>query len=571
MSKAIEYFSQNAFMIYSLSDSYDKKLEQKDITEKSAKLFLEEKQYLNAGIVLYYLVDNVWGMRNSNILFEVCNRAIESFETVLSEDKSSNEEIMLSYNFIIDILCRIIPLLNSNKREISEFLFLMQNKLGQFIFDNYKDHTDKKIYLVTGFKIEGSIESCWDIILPTQETTILKKGGGSSYSISSSFNCFLSSNDYFSALKIVKLDESFFDSNYLYGWMNAIKGITNPNDEVKCFEEAFKAFSRDYKEGWINPGDLWKKYFKSRYHLSLGLQDKNNFKGCLIESLESLGEMRSGLINYQILKYKYLLETFVAFFILKDSREIDKSQLKLEKEIRNSYLSSFDLIALDFINNLGILTKEIENDPDNAIFRISDFKDIISKFPLFASNLDNSKSLVGKGFHQFLNGKTAWIYRALQSIKSDETPLQKIILRLYQAKLPQFTQRVHGNFENGRDLFLLPKDKDELQVIQVKLGDIKISDWRKIKPQLEEMMETEIPHTLSKEKIKKKIGILLFTGHINPNVDSVINDWKIKRKEKLDEDYDFINIDKLVTFITDNGLISEFRLASLENGIKLEI
>lgn len=567
MSSAIDFYEKNSIFF---PRTHEEKLKQIEVSKSSSELFSQEGHFFNAGIILYKLIDDVWGLRDSKILFEICNKAIDLLEREI-QNNSSNENTILSYTFIIDTLGRIIPLLNNEKNNISDYLYLVQNNLASFLFDNFKDHKNNQAFLVSGFRIEGSISSNWEIVLNHQETAIYKKGGGSSYAINSAFDNYLNSNDYISAHKIIEINKSFFDSNYLRGWLYAIKGIVYPSDEVKYFKKSYEEFSKDYKEGWSNPGDLWAKYFKSRYFLSVGLRNKDDFKKLLNQALDILGEMRSGLINYQILKYKYVIEAFVAFFILKDSNEIIKAHSKICREIKNSYITNFDSNVLDFINQLSTLTKEIETDPENGIFNISNFGELIRNFPLFNSSFDNSKRIMGAGLKDYLYGKTAWIYKALQSIKSNEIILQKIVLNLFQAKYPRYSHRVHGNFENGRDLFVLPQNEDTLKVIQVKLGDINLPDWRKIKPQLEEMMETHLPEALIRNKITRKVGILLFNGHIKPNVDAVISDWQAKRLENMYEEYEFMNIDDLVNFIVENSLVSEFRLASIENGLKLQL
>ena len=217
-------------------------------------------------------------------------------------------------------------------------------------------------------------------------------------------------------------------------------------------------------------------------------------------------------------------------------------------------------------------TVKLDTEPDVGLYYIGPLNELIVRLPIFSSHINKSKKIIGAGSRQILNGDSAWIHRTLESIK-DETILHKLLLRLFQAIYPKYAQNVHGSYENGRDLFFLPKDESVLRIIQVKCGDLSLPDWRKVKPQLEEMMETDIPQALKDKKISKKVGILLFTGHIRPNVESAITGWKNTKKEQVKEEYLFEylfkNLDDFVNFIYNEKLISEFHKSLSEYGIKL--
>ena len=564
MGKAIEYYKTHDFF-YDLNEAKKDELIENSLT--LSKLFLGENDYFGSGYILYNLIDVVWGKNDISLLFNVCSNAIDSLEKEISISESIEKKI-LSYNFIISILGRTIPLLNNDKESISEYLIALMNKLGVLIYDNFKENAHRKYFLVEGFRVEGSLIRNWTTILPFEES-IIYKGGGSSYNIQSAFICFKNSEDYDSAKKIIEIDDDMFDTNHLKGWKEAILGFVNSKNEMIHFKKSFREFQKDYKEGWYHPSDLWAQYFQSRYYLSKAF-NSNEFQKNLEESLIVLDGVDRGMINYQINKYKYLIESFVAFFILKDSSEISKSVDKIEKEIRNGTISTLDIKIRNFVEELSRKVYEIDKDPDTGIWLIADFGDLIQDFPLFISNPENSKKIIGKGFNDYLVGKTDWIYRTIKNIKQERI-LHKILLDLYRSQYPRFTQLVHGSFENGRDLFLLPKNSERLELIQVKIGDISLTEWRGIKQQLEEMMETDIPQTLNNKKITQKVGFLLFTGHFKPNVESAKNGWLAKRKEKMDEEYDFINLDDFVNYIIDNKLVAEFRKSAISNKVEIEI
>ncbi len=131
-----------------------------------------------------------------------------------------------------------------------------------------------------------------------------------------------------------------------------------------------------------------------------------------------------------------------------------------------------------------------------------------------------------------------------------QTPFCQILLNkgykiIYRSK--------HGPFEKGKDIVAIDNNGDYL-AYQLKTGDIDLSIWRKIKGEIDELVQLPIDHpSIDRKRIHK--AYLVTNGYISDvvkaiikdiNEDNVIKDRKYAYLDIINKDMllnDFIKID----------------------------
>lgn len=115
------------------------------------------------------------------------------------------------------------------------------------------------------------------------------------------------------------------------------------------------------------------------------------------------------------------------------------------------------------------------------------------------------------------------VHRMLEAI-DDERILQRISLRLAQARLPRCAQVRHGPLEYGKDVVVLTEESGRriLRMYQLKVGDLDRPDWRAVQPQLEEMFLVPLKTINIDPPADEQIGVLVCNGHAGPSVDLVM-------------------------------------------------
>jgi len=110
----------------------------------------------------------------------------------------------------------------------------------------------------------------------------------------------------------------------------------------------------------------------------------------------------------------------------------------------------------------------------------------------------------------------------------------------------------HGPAEEGKDV--IAKDiKGKVTAFQLKRGNINVAEWRKMKSEIEELVELPIRHSSVKQNIKHQ-PVLVTTGFINEHVQSRIDGqnirWKSKGFSRLET---WIGSELLMKFIQHTG------------------
>jgi hypothetical protein len=158
-----------------------------------------------------------------------------------------------------------------------------------------------------------------------------------------------------------------------------------------------------------------------------------------------------------------------------------------------------------------------------------------------------------------------WIHRDLGSINNERT-LHRILLRLFQNSIPRYAQVRHGPIEYGKDIVVAAEDGGQLvlRMYQAKCGDIKKRDWNDIRPQLEEIFQVPLETFQIPFPIHRRVGILIWNGHVDPYVEPVMQAWKQDQWTAFQRKYEFMHLDDIVNYILDSRLVSAFREALVE-------
>jgi hypothetical protein len=144
-----------------------------------------------------------------------------------------------------------------------------------------------------------------------------------------------------------------------------------------------------------------------------------------------------------------------------------------------------------------------------------------------------------------------------------------ILLRLIQAAVPFYAQIRHGPIEFGKDIVALVDIDGHtvLRLYQVKCGDISLPKWRESKDELDELLTVPVSAFQLPKPHDAVEGFLVANGHVKPSAEPAMEAWFTERR-KQGHSVEFIHLDGLVQWIFMDRLISEFRVALDEVGIK---
>jgi hypothetical protein len=160
--------------------------------------------------------------------------------------------------------------------------------------------------------------------------------------------------------------------------------------------------------------------------------------------------------------------------------------------------------------------------------------------------------------------------RTLETV-GDELVLQQVLLRLMQSRLPLYAQIRHGPLEYGKDIACLVEvdGRTRLEMYQVKAGNISTPVWRKSRDELEEMYQVELPAVQLSVEPDEREGILIFNGHLNANVEPIVEGWLAEQLNDHGRRFRLMNIDQIVNWVVQNNLISDLRQALDEAGVAI--
>lgn len=66
---------------------------------------------------------------------------------------------------------------------------------------------------------------------------------------------------------------------------------------------------------------------------------------------------------------------------------------------------------------------------------------------------------------------------------------------------------------------------------QVEAGDITVPVWRTARAELEEIFQVELPTVQLPVEPIRRVGVLIFNGHLNTNVEPAVHGWLAEQQD----------------------------------------
>ena len=136
-----------------------------------------------------------------------------------------------------------------------------------------------------------------------------------------------------------------------------------------------------------------------------------------------------------------------------------------------------------------------------------------------------------------------------------ESNITEEIIGCYE-RFGEWKSRWTSTAEEGSELIL--------RMYQAKCGDIKKSNWKDIRPQLEEIFQIPLETFQVPALVQRRIGILVWNGHADPYVEPVMQAWKKDQWTAFQREFEFMHLDSIVNYILDSRLVTAFRDALAE-------
>jgi hypothetical protein len=532
-----------------------------------------------AGYVLGQAIHCAWG--DADLMQEI---AAESFSVFLDAVQDAATPPL-----------EVIAALKTLSQQISLFSFMesaegglsyavIRNELGQRLAElgsGSIDEYERDGFLVRGFQLEARFDGTFSTQFPNREVLGHATTVGADYlslEIESAFRVAIDAGDYLGAFELAAAAPTAFTRPGLLGWKSAVEGLADSTKAAECFARAADEFARDVHdpdsdEPWSSINvDLWAKYFRAREAVALIGAKPESLPDQARLALAALEGTESGWVNPQVTCFRVLL--LAVSRVLADRQVPSLEDLRAELDLAGR-IGGGDISALvvEFLDLLQEGLQEVLEAPDRAfvIGTLPRAIEVLRRVPLFEEvvRLHVRDALGERALSLVLDQQRTWIHRTLESV-TDEAALQHIVLRLLQAGHPHYAQIRHGPLEYGKDVVALIEvgDGPVLDMYQAKVGDISLPQWRKVKPQLEEMFEVDVePLQLPVEPTRRN-GILIFNGHVLPTAEPAVAGWQEDQRDRGRE-VAFMHLDAIVEWIVMGRLIGEFRSAANEVGVSI--
>lgn len=465
----------------------------------------------------------------------------------------------------------------------------LYEELGHRLMAHYAESPEIENYLVKGVILKTDLQGNWEPLFPDYEV----QWGVEKYSkqviefnLPSAFHIFVNLCDYQGAEKIIELCPDAFISPGLRGWKAAVRGFSTPEVAPDMFEEAGNSFLEDTmpddgdlsKRGghWSSTNiELWGKYFLSRSALAKAVHDSSRLNEH-IRAAANIAREAQGWHDVNVSRYKILIQTLAQLVGEDPGLEPEQAKQQFIREIGFTGGKTEDNITMNFLELASEAFEGFKTNPQLELTsgRLSNALKALERISLIGPNISNAIApAIGNNMLELASGPVnTWIHRSLENIggRQGEDKLRKIILRLVQSSLPLYAQITHGSLEYGKDISVLLKSNDrlELHMYQVKCGNMTIPDWRTSKDQLEEMFQTSLPNSIIPNNLNPhRIGILAYNGHPNLHVAPLMDGWLEEQERDHGREYKFMHLDDIVQWIYRDRLVNEFKkaLSELDN------
>jgi hypothetical protein len=550
-----------------------------------AEAWSAEGRHTYAGYVLYIAIDFAWG--DGDVLVQCAQQALRELQSAVEFSEANSLDRTAALRLLI--VTAGMNYTDVDPSELRVSLESLYEEFGQHLLglgSRATDQEEREAFLVHGFELETTFDGTWRAVahgLEVDDGSLRYGGDHLSMNISSAFTLFRRAGDYQAAHAVIEMCPEAFTSHGLRGWKAAIAGLLNPDEAVERFTEASATFAEDVQDEetlqwtghWSSINiDLWAKYFAARAAVARIVREPARAIELVRQASAAMEGTESGWSNPQARCLRILVASIIEIWDGEAVVGFAEAREALLRQGRRSGFNNDDRLAGQFLEEAAEAFALLRDDPPRAMTsgRLAAALKTLSRISLMGSEVVAAiEPRIGEAAYQHLLGPVrTWIHRTLESIR-DERILQRVLLRLMQARLPLYAQVRQGAIEYGKDIVALVEveGRVQLEMYQVKVGDINMPLWGDIMYQLEQMFLVELKDIQLPIVPDSREGILIFTGHFNEYVEPIADGWIKQQKDLLNRSFRTMHLDDIVTWIVKFRLGSELRRACAEYDIAI--
>lgn len=468
-------------------------------------------------------------------------------------------------------------------------------ELGGRLLAHYSDSPQAENYLAKGVILRSDLKGNWKTSYPEYEVQWGEENWENcevAITLPSAFHLFMALNDYHGAQAVIDRCPDAFMTPNLEGWKFVVRGFVRPETAPESFAEAARAFASDTTPAWATKHNvtwddlaqrsvlsaavnvqMWAPYFRARSTVAAITREPGRVRELIRRAADEIRVTESGWLHSNVVRFRVLVQTLAQLVGDETTLTPEKAREHLLHASIFDEEGEEDEVVEQFLNAASEALDGFKADPAREITtgRLPAALDALARIPLIGPEVAKVVTpVIGEQMWNAAQGpKRTWIYRTLESV-ADEKSLQKVILRLAQASLPQYAQIRHGPIEYGKDVVaLFEKDgRRVLRMYQVKCGDITKATWREAREELEEIFLVPLSEFQMGKEADILEGILICNGHAKPHVEPVMENWFREQRRSRGWTVSFSHLDDLVNWIERERLTNEFKLALNEIGIE---
>jgi hypothetical protein len=538
----------------------------------------------SAGYAYQHAVDLAWG--NFDLMVQCYNDSLAAFQKgALDASRPRMERLACLWMWKTELSRNYADI---DSAQLSQALKSLDEEIAQLLLEiaETTNQPDAQAgYLVRGFHLTSDLEESFVPEYFPFEIRGMGMGWTNdtvTLTVQSAFQRFVTVSDYEAANTIAESCPDAFTTPGLRGWRAAVQGLLRPIEAVERFDEAAREFSADTQptrsanmQSWSSINvDLWSAYFRARAHIAEIARSPTRVADLVHEARTVLGPTRSGWSSPQVRCFREVLYVVDEIFSGADADSAAVQAKDAMLQDRRFGWSISNDSAILFFESVAAAFAELQQNPALASIsgRLPTVLEALGRINLIGADV---AAAIKQGFgeevtRRLFTGDNTWMYRTIESI-DDEIKLQKLLLRLMQAQLPEYAQIRHGPIEHGKDIVALAEigNRLVLQMYQVKARDITKPIWRQTSPELEEMFQVDMPSLQLPSEPQSIEGILIFNGHFNVYAEPVAEGWREEQARDHNRTFRFMHIDSIVKWVIGNGLPGTLRKALKELDIPI--
>ena len=560
-----------------------------DSLSHAARLWREEGRHFSAGYAMSHAIRSAWG--DPTRMAAAQDATIVDFQEAVKANGPDSLEGLAALHKLRGELSQLLWLFQVDRSKVEGSIREVDEELAQRLLTYFADPPHADDYLVRGVQLSTDLESHWEVGFLEYEVPLGSEAFGDSVllNLPSAFRLFATAGDYLGAYAIAQRRPDAFTSPGLRGWKAAVCAFVEPERAVELFDESADAFAQDVlpenpseaaekvlaKRGGFWSGintHLWAKYFRARARVLQAIREPDRVRELMQAAVAALQGTESGWHSGDVSRFGIVVGTLAKLISDPDSLDAESARQGLLFEGWISGHQEQDAPALSFLQYAAEAFKGFRADPEAELTRgnLASAVDALGRIPLIGPQVAGALSpALGKSaYAQALGPFRTWVHRTLEGV-SDEKQLRRLLLRLLQAALPQYSQIRHGPLEYGKDVVTLVEENGRkvLRMYQVKCGEIDKRKWREARDELEEIFQVAIPELLLPTAPDVIEGVLVSNGHANPYVEPVMQAWLVEQREKMGRNVQFMHLDRLVAWIFEKRLMNDLKAAMKEVGL----